>query len=93
MRNRKTTNFGNRGGTVGEYIPVNCSIYARYELAILKGQALRIAWTGRQRQSHVETLYPVDLRTRWHSEFMIAHNRLGQQRVLRLDRIQSATVL
>lgn len=92
MRNRKTTNPGNRGAA-GEYIPVKCSIYAQYELAILKGQALRISWTGRQRQAHVETLFPVDLRTRWHSEFMIAHNRLGQQRVLRLDRIQSATII
>lgn len=92
MPNRKTTNSGSKG-VAGEYIPVKCSIYAQYELAILKGQALRIAWTGRQHQAHVETLYPVDLRTRWHSEFMIAHNQLGQQRVLRLDRIQSATVL
>ncbi|HEX5055706.1 MAG TPA: transcriptional antiterminator, Rof [Gammaproteobacteria bacterium] len=92
MRNRKTTSFGKRSAA-GEYVPVKCSIYAQYELAILKGQALRIAWTGHQHQSHVETLYPVDLRTRWHSEFMIAHNQLGQQRVLRLDRIQSATVL
>ena len=92
MRNRKTTSSGHRGAA-GEYIPVKCSIYAQYELAILRGQALRITWTGRQHQSHLETLFPVDLRTRWHSEFMIAHNRLGQQRVLRLDRIKSATVL
>lgn len=86
MRNRKTNSNG-------EYIPVSCSIYAQYEMAILRGQALRIAWTGRQRQSRLETLYPVNLRTRWHSEFMIAHNRLGHQRVLRLDRIQNAVVL
>lgn len=92
MRNRKTTSSSHKGAA-GEYIPVKCSIYAQYELAILKGQALRIAWVGRQHQLHVETLYPVDLRTRWHSEFMIAHNQLGQQRVLRLDRIQHATVL
>jgi transcriptional antiterminator Rof (Rho-off) len=92
MRSRKTTSSGRRSAA-GEYIPVKCSIYAQYELAILKGQALRIAWTGSKQQSHLETLYPVDLRTRWRSEFMIAHNRLGQQRVLRLDRIQSATVL
>jgi transcriptional antiterminator Rof (Rho-off) len=92
MRNRKITSSGHRGAA-GVYIPVKCSIYALYELAILKGQSLRIAWTGRQHQAHVEKLFPVDLRTRWHSEFMIAHNHLGQQRVLRLDRIQSATVL
>jgi transcriptional antiterminator Rof (Rho-off) len=96
MRNGKTTSSDNNrlsGTRTVEYIPIDCSTYARYELAVLKGQALRIAWVGRRNQHHVETLFPTDLRTRWHSEFMIAHNCLGQQRVLRLDRIRRAQII
>jgi transcriptional antiterminator Rof (Rho-off) len=97
MRNGKTSNSGNNylAGVSRpvEYIPIACSTYAQYELAVLKGQALRIAWVGRQNQHHIETLFPTDLRTRWHSEFMIAHNYLGQQRVLRLDRIRCAQII
>ena len=72
-----------------DYVPISCAEYSRYELAILRGQALRVSWHGARGVTRVEALRPVDLRTRRHAEFMIARNHLGQQRVLRLDRITS----
>jgi Rho-binding antiterminator len=75
-----------------EYTPIDCSTYAGYELAILKGQALKVNWIDRNRRHHIETLKPYDLRTRRHSEFMLARNQHGIRRVLRLDRIRSATL-
>ncbi|MEJ2059923.1 MAG: transcriptional antiterminator, Rof [Gammaproteobacteria bacterium] len=73
-----------------EYIPISCADYSRYELAILRGQALRVSWRGARGVAHVETLIPLDLRTRTHAEFLIARNQEGSRRVLRLDRIRHA---
>ncbi|OOG25985.1 transcriptional antiterminator, Rof [Thioalkalivibrio denitrificans] len=70
-----------------EYTPIPCALYSEYELAILRRRTLRVRWKDRYGMDRVETLKPVDLRTRRHAEFMIARNQLGQQRVLRLDRI------
>ncbi len=69
------------------YVPIPCDIYSRYELAILRGQSLRVAWRGARGIDRIEHLKPVDLRTRSGGEYMIARNRLGQRRVMRLDRI------
>ncbi len=76
-----------------KYTPVSCETYSRYELAILRGQALRVCWKGARGTDRVETLVPLDLRTRRHAEFMIARDLYGRRRVLRLDRIQRADVL
>jgi Rho-binding antiterminator len=75
------------------YIPIPCSIYSGYELAILRGEALRVAWRGARGIDRIEHLKPVDLRTRSGGEYMIARNRLGQRRVMRLDRIMNAEAL
>ena len=75
------------------YVPIDCSIYAKYELSILHGESIRVCWVDRRNQHHVETLMPFDLRTRWHSEFMVARNQEGTLRILRLDQILSANVI
>ena len=73
-----------------DYTPVPCAIYNRYEQAILNRFRLRIAWRGARDMDRIETLRPVDLRTRSGAEYMIAKNQLGQSRVIRLDRIKCA---
>ncbi|MBA3581247.1 MAG: transcriptional antiterminator, Rof [Gammaproteobacteria bacterium] len=74
--------------SVPAYTPVDCTTYALFELAILKGEGLRMRWRSRLQQAHVATLFPENLRTRWHSEFLIARDYQGKRYVLRLDRIQ-----
>jgi Rho-binding antiterminator len=69
------------------YVPVACALYSRYELAILRGEALRVSWCAARGVHRVESLIPLDLRTRRHAEFMIARTLDGGRRVLRLDRI------
>ncbi len=76
-----------------KYTPVDCSTYAHYEQAILQGSALRIYWRGTKQQCHIEKLWPNNLKTRWHSEYLLGHNQLGQYRVIRLDRIIESKVL
>jgi Rho-binding antiterminator len=73
-----------------EYTPIPCALYSEYELAIMRRRTLKVRWKDRYGMDRVETLRPTDLRTRRHAEFMIARNQLGQQRVLRLDRIVEA---
>lgn len=75
------------------YTPIPCDIYSRYELAILAAQSLRVAWRGPCGRLRVEALRPADLRTRRGGEYMVARNRAGQLRVLRLDRIMAAQAL
>lgn len=72
------------------YVPISCELYSRYELAILRGQGLRVSWCAACGVHRVEMLMPVDLRTRRHAEFMIARTLEGTRRVLRLDRIIKA---
>jgi len=59
----------------------------------MRGLTLRIAWHERRGLLRVECLRPIDLRTRWHAEFMIARTLAGHLRVLRLDRIREAAPL
>lgn len=72
------------------YEPISCAQYSRYEVAILRRRLLRVWWLGRRRQPRLETLRPLDLRTRKGAEYMIARDRYDALRVLRLDRIRRA---
>ncbi|MBA2490781.1 MAG: transcriptional antiterminator, Rof [Gammaproteobacteria bacterium] len=75
------------------YVPVTCERYSQYELVILRGQSVRVAWHGPRGLARIEILKPLNLRTRSGGEYLIARNRLGQWRVMRLDRISNAKVL
>ena len=72
-----------------DYRPISCALYSGYELAILHREWLRVCW-GRGGQLRLETLRPIDLRTRRGQEFMIARNLNEVCLVLRLDRIRRA---
>jgi hypothetical protein len=64
-----------------------------YEIAIIQRQPMRVSWLGARGVPRVEALRLVKLRTHRHAEYMIAYNRAGQRRVLRLDRVYSARSL
>ena len=71
-----------------DYTPIECSLHSEYELAILRAKHLRISWLQPDGQLRVEVLKPRDLQTRNHEEYLIAEQRDGQQRELRLDYIR-----
>ncbi|HDP88638.1 MAG TPA: transcriptional antiterminator, Rof, partial [Thioalkalivibrio sp.] len=48
------------------YEPISCTLYSEYELAILRGQSLRVSWVDGRGVARVETLQPENLRTRSH---------------------------
>ena len=75
------------------YKPVSCALYNFYEVSILNRKVLRIVWRSARGIDRIETLTPIDLRTRKGAEYMIARNQIGQCRVIRLDRIRNADEL
>ena len=75
------------------YTPVPCKMYGMYELAIVKDCPLRISWLAAGRQHRIESVTVIDVRIRNDAEFLICKNRLGQSRVLRLDRIRKVHFL
>ncbi len=78
---------------MSDYTPIDCEIYAKYELAIMHRQRLRLAWRDPNGASHLEIMLPVDLETRDHAEYLHALNGHGEARVLRLDWIIRAEPL
>ncbi|HXH03332.1 MAG TPA: transcriptional antiterminator, Rof [Candidatus Competibacteraceae bacterium] len=70
-----------------EYIPIDCDLYSRYELAILHHQALKVAWRDSDGNPHLQRLLPLDLNTRQHVEYLRVRTEDDQILELRLDRI------
>ncbi|AGA35234.1 transcriptional antiterminator, Rof [Thioalkalivibrio nitratireducens DSM 14787] len=68
------------------YSPMDCERYSELELAIVRRRALRLRWIGRA-VTHLEVVYPEDLRTRRHGEYLVLRDQLHRRRFLRLDRI------
>jgi Rho-binding antiterminator len=69
------------------YTPIECGRYSELELAIMHKHFLKVSFLGCGGLMHIETLRPVDLRTRKKGEYLIAVSLGGIHRVLRLDRI------
>lgn len=69
-----------------DYTPIDCDLYSRFELAIMRRQTVRLSWREGG-QAHVETLRPIDLATRRHEEFLIAQSADGRCLEIRLDHI------
>jgi Rho-binding antiterminator len=72
-----------------DYTPIACGLYSEYELLIMHREPLRLSYLGARNRSRIETLTPIDLRTRRKAEYLIARNPNGICRVLRLDRIRA----
>ncbi len=78
---------------MSDYTPIPCSIYDRYEIAILHHTLLRTSWRDGTGMTHIETLQPLDLITSHGEEFLRARQADGQTIELRLDHILEAVPL
>ncbi|TDJ68427.1 MAG: transcriptional antiterminator, Rof [Proteobacteria bacterium] len=74
-----------------DYIPIPCSQYDRYEVAIMHRRRLRLTW-------HVDNVVyrrivePIDLQTRDGEEFLI-YSKGGKTLSIRLDQIRKVETL
>ena len=74
-------------GHMDDYHPVDCATYCRYELAILRRQALMLRWRDDTGIVHLEVVVPRDLKTSRGVEYLEAENLEGRSLSLRLDTI------
>jgi len=70
-----------------DYIPIDCSLYSEYELAIMHRERLRLSWRDAGGNVHIGIVTPIDLRTRSSAEFLVVRERDGEAFTIRLDRI------
>lgn len=73
---------------MSDYIPIDCSLYSQYELAIMHRQKLRLTWRDPQGVWHLETLLPLNLQTRHHAEYLQLRTLAGTELEIRLDQIR-----
>jgi len=77
----------------GDYQPISCELYSKFELWIMRQQSLRIAWRDADGGDHIGTVIPTDMQTQSGSEFLCFTDTVQDKpdRV-RLDRIIRAEV-
>ena len=71
-----------------DYQPIDCGIHSEYEVAILRGQPMRLRWRAPDRDEQEQTVIPVDLLTRKGEEFLVVKTRDGEKLEIRLDWIK-----
>lgn len=75
---------------MNDYQPVDCGLHSRYELWIMHGRTLSLAWEDAQGHGHQVVAKPLDLVTRDGAEFLVLEPVAGAPQHLRLDRIRHA---
>lgn len=70
------------------YQPISCELYSEYELAIIRGQKVKLVWQE-QEQTRIANVTPLDLQTQDHQEFLIAEDHQREPLQIRLDHIRS----
>jgi transcriptional antiterminator Rof (Rho-off) len=73
---------------MSDYIPIDCTLYNRYELAIMHRQKLRLTWCDPKGNWHLETVLPLNLQTRHHAEYLQLRTMTGAELEIRLDQIR-----
>ena len=72
-----------------DYQPIDCNLYSEYECAIVQNRRLQLVWQDERGLTHLETVTPVDLRTRNREEYLL----VSDAREIRLDRILRHSVV
>jgi transcriptional antiterminator Rof (Rho-off) len=73
-----------------DYNPVSCASHSEYELYIMRRQRLRLAWYDETEVKHDEIVWPIDLMTHEHVEYLLVKDDRGEHKQIRLDRIIEA---
>ncbi len=76
---------------MSEYTPIDCGLYAGFELAILRRRRLRLTWRDGAGLTRIDTVRPLDLETRAGEEFLLIEDSAGRRVRIRLDRIARST--
>lgn len=78
---------------MSDYKPIDCGLYSRYELAILRRQRLLLGWRDAKSMVHLEVVQPRDLETSRGAEYLLAEAGDGRKLRLRLDHISQCRIM
>ncbi len=73
-----------------DYRPIACDLHSQYELAIVQRRKLHLSWSENN-VTYNQAVFPTDLQTVNHEEFLVCRLDSGEPRRIRLDRIRSCT--
>jgi len=73
-----------------DYQAVSCKTHSEYELAIMRGQQLRVSWQPPTGKLITEILRPHDVITHQGAEYLLALDANGVDKKIRLDKITKA---
>ena len=74
-----------------EYKPISCDLHSQYELWIIRGQDIKLAWHDDNDITHIEQVTPLDVRAETGVEYLFFQDKLMLQHRIRLDRIFRAS--
>ena len=78
---------------MSDYKPIDCGLYSRYELAIIRRQRLLLSWRDADSMVHLEVVQPRDLETSRGAEYLLADAKDGRRLRLRLDHISQTRIM
>lgn len=73
-----------------EYNPISCDLHSQYELWIMRGQDIKLAWQDNAGVSHIRRVKPVDVRAESGYEFLYFQDTTRARERVRLDYILRA---
>ena len=74
-----------------EYKPISCALYSQFELWIMHGDQIRLAWHAEDNVTRMERVVPRDVRAEKGVEYLYFHDMNTNSSRVRLDRILEAS--
>jgi Rho-binding antiterminator len=53
-----------------KYKPISCDLHSQYELWIMRGEEIKLAWLDDDGVTHIERVKPVDVRAEMGNEYL-----------------------
>ena len=73
-----------------EYKPISCDLHSQYELWIMRGQSIKLAWLDNQGLTRIGCVKPIDVRAETGNEYLIFSGATDTLQQIRLDHILRA---
>ena len=70
-----------------DYVPIDCGLHSRYELAIMQRQRLQLSWTTDSLPVIACSVIAEDIYTQAGQEFLRVRDGKDREHTIRLDRI------
>ena len=74
-----------------EYKPISCALYSQFELWIMHGDQIRLAWHAEDNVTRMERVAPIDVRAESGVEYLYFHDANTKPGRVRLDYIVEAS--